>query len=78
MSIPKRSSERDFFEKALDEKLLALQECQKQNSKNVIYDGGEYGSCTPCDKILGCEIRKTYVSAVYNSMAKGDTGGFEF
>ncbi|MDD3467426.1 MAG: hypothetical protein PHE67_09780 [Campylobacterales bacterium] len=78
MSTPKRSSERDFFEKALDEKSLTLKDCQAQNNAFVEYNGEKYGSCMHCAKIIGCELRKTYVSAVYNSMSKGDTGGFEF
>jgi len=35
-------------------------------------------SCLNCEKLLNCEIRKKYVDAVYDSMSKGQSGGFEF
>lgn len=35
-------------------------------------------SCLNCEKILGCPTRKAYVKAVYESMSKGQAGGFEF
>ncbi|SFV68780.1 hypothetical protein MNB_SM-4-1081 [hydrothermal vent metagenome] len=35
-------------------------------------------SCSLCEFYFRCEIRDEYVKAVYNSMSKGDTGGFEF
>ena len=35
-------------------------------------------SCFDCEKIFDCEIRKKYINAVYNSMSKGQSGGFEF
>jgi len=35
-------------------------------------------SCLNCKKLLDCEIRKKYIDAVYNSMSKGQSGGFEF
>jgi hypothetical protein len=31
-----------------------------------------------CEKMFGCEIRELYVKAVYESMNKGRSGGFEF
>jgi len=34
--------------------------------------------CTQCEKLLLCELRDTYVKAVYDSMNKGTGGGFEF
>ena len=61
--------ELDEFEKDLQEKLKILQDCQKSNSLD---------SCLKCDKILECETRESYVKAVYMSMNKGVTGGFEF
>ncbi len=59
----------DEFEKDLQEKLKILQECQNSNNLQ---------SCFDCDKILECETRESYVKAVYLSMNKGVTGGFEF
>jgi len=35
-------------------------------------------SCFDCEKLFDCEIRKNYVNAVYSSMSKGQSGGFEF
>ena len=59
----------DEFEKDLQEKLKILQDCQKSNNLD---------SCLKCDKILECETRESYIKAVYLSMNKGVTGGFEF
>jgi len=38
----------------------------------------ENTSCFDCEKLFDCEIRKEYVNAVYSSMSKGQSGGFEF
>ncbi len=76
MSTPKSSD--SVFEKALDAKLELLRECQAKESSSVEFNGNSYGSCFPCLKIIGCETRKAYVLSAYNSMSKGDTGGFEF
>lgn len=59
----------DKFELYLDEMILKVQACQKER----ILD-----SCSECEKYLACELRGEYISAVYNSMSKGETGGFEF
>jgi hypothetical protein len=63
------STKRDIWQKRLDEQKLKLQECQK--SMGVT-------SCLGCQKIFDCEIREHYVKAVYESMNKGEGGGFEF
>ena len=57
------------FEKRLDETMAAMQSSQKE--KNVT-------SCSECSEFIGCAIRKEYIQAVYDSMSKGETGGFEF
>ena len=57
------------FEIYLDEILKKLQDCQVEKS---------HKSCSLCEHYFGCEVREEYVKAVYNSMSKGDTGGFEF
>ncbi len=57
------------FEQKLQEQTKSLKNCQEQ--KQVV-------SCLKCDKIIGCDTRKSYVNAVYNSMSKGQGGGFEF
>lgn len=59
----------DKFEQYLDEMVIKLQDCQKQKSVE---------SCSLCQSFMGCELRSEYVKAVYNSMSKGSTGGFEF
>ena len=59
----------DKFELHLDEMIEKLQTCQKAK---------EVKSCSACEFYLTCELRSSYVEAVYNSMSKGDTGGFEF
>ncbi len=61
--------EKDKFELYLDEMLQKLQTCQKNKG---------HKSCSQCEAYFGCELRDEYVKAVYNSMSKGDTGGFEF
>ena len=61
--------EKDKFELHLDEMIIKLNECQ--NNKKV-------ESCSVCERYLQCELRLDYVKSVYNSMSKGETGGFEF
>lgn len=63
------SEVKDAYQLNLDEKKAALLECQK--SKNL-------KSCTDCEKLFECEIRKNYVKATYDSMQRGQVGGFEF
>lgn len=59
----------DIYEQELQEKKAVLQACQQ--SKNL-------ETCSDCEKMFECDTRKTYVKAVYESMAKGQGGGFEF
>lgn len=61
--------QKDKFEEYLDEMVIKLQDCQKQKGVE---------SCSLCQSFIGCELRSEYVKAVYNSMSKGSTGGFEF
>jgi hypothetical protein len=63
------TKELDKFEQHLNLMIEKLQECQ--SSKSV-------KSCSDCEHFIGCELRDDYVKSVYNSMSKGDTGGFEF
>lgn len=69
MSRSAMSEIKDIFEEVLQEKKALLQACQQE--KNIF-------TCSDCEKMFECEIRKTYVKAVYESMAKGHGGGFEF
>lgn len=62
-------SELDKFELFLDEMVLKIHTCQEEKSVK---------SCSVCEHYLVCELRTDYVKAVYNSMSKGETGGFEF
>ena len=61
--------EPDKFELYLDEMVKKLQKCQQQKSLK---------SCSTCELFLECNLRDEYIKAVYNSMSKGATGGFEF
>lgn len=62
-------TEEDKWQLDLDNKKQLLEECQK--FKNLV-------SCFDCEKLLECEIRDAYIQAVYDSMSRGETGGFEF
>ncbi len=59
----------DKFELHLDEMIEKIQQCQIQKALK---------SCSACEQFLECALRDEYVKAVYNSMSKGETGGFEF
>ncbi len=61
--------EKDRFEQRLDAMLEKLRSCQHDHGVN---------SCSRCERYLACELRSQYVGAVYDSMSKGETGGFEF
>lgn len=61
--------QKDAYELVLEGKKQTLQECQKSKSLE---------SCMKCEELFSCEIRKEYVRAVYDSMNKGQSGGFEF
>lgn len=60
---------KDKFELHLDEMIQKVQECQEQKN---------HKSCSMCEHFFDCELREEYIKAVYNSMSKGETGGFEF
>ncbi len=57
------------FEERLSGMIAKVQQCQKD--KNL-------DSCMKCDKLIGCDLRKEYVQTTYESMSKGEIGGFEF
>jgi len=65
----KNSQSLDKFEIYLDEMILKLQSCQKERA---------FESCSLCEEYLECKLRDEYIKSVYNSMSKGETGGFEF
>jgi hypothetical protein len=68
----------DEFEERLRLSAEKLAECQRSRGFVKIYNSSEYLSCNDCSELIGCSIRKEYVDAVYSSMSKGATGGFEF
>ena len=63
------TQELDKFEIHLEEMIKKLQTCQKEK---------KLSTCSMCESYLSCELRTNYIKSVYNSMSKGDTGGFEF
>jgi len=63
------TKQKDQWQIALDKELEKLQACQR--SKNL-------NSCFQCELVLKCEIKESYIRAVYESMNKGSGGGFEF
>ncbi len=69
MPTIKEQKEIDLYEKRLAEQSEILEDCQKSHRLK---------SCMQCKEVIGCEIRKAYVNAVYQSMSKGKGGGFEF
>jgi len=63
-------------DKVLDEWQIALK--QKRSELEVCQSEHQVQSCMHCEKLLECEVRDSYVQAVYDSMSKGSGGGFEF
>lgn len=59
----------NVYEEKLDAAMGDLQKCQ--NEHNV-------SSCYLCEQCIGCDIRTKYIRSVYESMSKGETGGFDF
>ncbi len=54
---------------ALQQHITTIKECQKKHKVDT---------CSDCEFYIPCEVRQAYVKAVYNSMNKDQTGGFEF
>ncbi len=67
MSTPHNND--DLYQQKLDDAMKTLQECQVSK---------QLESCYACSESIGCEIRSLYVRSVYESMSKGETGGFDF
>ncbi|MBL0721621.1 MAG: hypothetical protein JJV88_03455 [Sulfurovum sp.] len=57
------------WEIALEDKIEELKECQSSKGLN---------SCLSCKEINNCTLRDFYLTAVYESMNQGESGGFEF
>lgn len=67
--MPENKPEDDRYEQRLEAMLQQLKACQEAQG---------VASCSACGKLLECELRRAYVGSVYDSMSKGETGGFEF
>lgn len=61
--------ESNHFEERLSGMIAKVQQCQKDKGLD---------SCMKCEKLIGCDLRKEYVQTTYESMSKGEIGGFEF
>jgi hypothetical protein len=61
--------ESNSFEERLSAMIAKVQQCQKDKGLD---------SCMKCEKLIGCDLRKEYVQTTYESMSKGEIGGFEF
>lgn len=61
--------ENNAFEERLTQMISEVKACQTQKG---------HDSCMKCEKLIGCELRKQYVQVTYESMSKGEIGGFEF
>lgn len=59
----------DRFAKTLEDKITLLQECQANK---------QVQTCSNCESFIGCEVRASYVKAVYENLTKGQQGGFDF
>ena len=59
----------DEWQIILKQKKVELETCQENHQVN---------SCLKCDLLLNCALRDSYIKAVYDSMSKGQGGGFEF
>ncbi len=59
----------DKFKEALKTATQLLKKCQEEKGVK---------SCLKCKEVIGCKIRQDYVDAVYKSMNKGRSGGFDF
>ena len=62
-------STEDKYVAKLKEHKIELEKCQQDH---------QLESCFNCSELLNCELRRNYTKAVYESMSKGETGGFEF
>ncbi len=69
MPTIKEQKEIDHFKAKLLSQQEILQACQKEH---------KIKSCMLCKEVIGCATRKMYVNSVYQSMNKGESGGFEF
>ncbi|MDR1007453.1 MAG: hypothetical protein LBL65_02660 [Campylobacteraceae bacterium] len=69
MNTQNTENKPDIYKINLKKESQILLECQKKRNLN---------SCFECENLIGCNNRKSYVRAVYDSMSQGESGGFEF
>lgn len=69
MSEAPTKSSSDSYTAKLKEQKERLEQCQASRSLT---------SCLACESVVGCPTRTAYVKAVYESMSKGQGGGFDF
>lgn len=60
---------KNHFDIQLENNIKLLLNCQQELGLS---------SCMGCDKVFECNIRRAYVDSAYNSMSKGQSGGFDF
>ncbi|BCX79032.1 hypothetical protein [Campylobacter sp. 19-13652] len=63
------NEQKDEYELRLDETIEELTQCHAKLGVR---------SCVDCEQVFTCKIRSAYVDAVYASMSKGASGGFDF
>lgn len=59
----------DKYDKEHELKLQELYACHKSKGRF---------SCVGCISFFSCKLRYEYVASTYNSLSKGNTGGFSF
>ncbi len=64
-----RNKQQDPYREKLLKELDKLKKCQEEKGVK---------SCLECVETVGCKTRNEYVFAVYESMNRGEGGGFEF
>jgi hypothetical protein len=69
MESNNKNLELDEWELKLQVKKDELERCQQEHNID---------SCLKCSMLLKCQLRDSFVHAVYSSMNKGKGGGFEF
>ncbi|OBV29825.1 hypothetical protein BKN38_04630 [Helicobacter sp. CLO-3] len=66
---------KDVYERELERAKGELEACQRV--RGWLSEAQNKG-CYECQELLECATRKSYVSAVYKSMNKGQVGDFDF
>ncbi|MCR4941270.1 MAG: hypothetical protein K5978_00570 [Campylobacter sp.] len=67
--MSENEEKKDAYDIKFDQMCEKLQDCQSEKNLN---------SCFKCNEIFECQTRKDFVDSAYDSMSKGNVGGFEF